>query len=230
MCASARLVLNRFARTCMIRGERAISLRGPQISSDTSSPGGAHIASDINLWGEGHIALTPAPVRAPLTSIPVGQPWQLVAVDVLEVPVLYSTNQYLLVIQDYFTKWAEAIPMWDQTAMWITVELMKVFSVLGVPDVLHSDQGQNFENTILKETLEAFGVEKSHTTAYHPQGDSNGKAIASRFSHSRRQVLHLISIKHDIKFLCQSFFFVVMLSFSGFQITLCKGLYEFQIC
>ena len=75
---------------------------------------------------------------------------------------------------------------------------MKVFSVLGVPDVLHSDQGQNFENTILKETLEAFGVEKSHTTAYHPQGDGNGKAIASRFSHSRRQVLHLISIKHDI--------------------------------
>ena len=61
--------------------------------------------------------------------------------------------------------------MQDQTAARITAELMKVISVLGVPDVLHSDQGQNFKSTFLKETLQAFGIAKSCTTAYHPQGD-----------------------------------------------------------
>ena len=40
-----------------------------------------------------------------------------------------------------------------------------------MPRILHSDQGQNFESTILKQILKAFGVFKSHTTAYHPQGD-----------------------------------------------------------
>ena len=32
--------------------------------------------------------------------------------------------------------------------------------------VLHSDQGQKFEGTTLRQTLEAFGIATSHTTAY----------------------------------------------------------------
>ena len=132
-------------------------------------------------------AKLPSPVRAPLTSMPVGRPWQMVAVDVLEVPVSYNSNRYLLVIQDYFTKWVEAIPMRDQTAARITEELVKVFSVLGVPNILHSDQGQNFESTILKDTLKAFGVSKSRTTAYHPQGDG----MVERLNRSLLQLLRL---------------------------------------
>ena len=56
----------------------------------------------------------------------------------------------------------------DKTAQCITHELIKIFALL---QFLHSDQVQNFESTILKQTLQAFGVYKSHTTAYHPQGD-----------------------------------------------------------
>lgn len=111
----------------------------------------------------------------------------MVVVDVLEVPVSHNQNQYLLVVQDYFTKWAQAIPMRDQTAARITEKLVKVFSVLGIPDVLHSDQGQNFESTILKETLQAFGIAKSHTTVYHPQGDG----MVERMNRSLLQLLRV---------------------------------------
>ena len=45
-----------------------------------------------------------APKRAPLINIPVGRPWQMVAVDILEVPVSSNNNRYILVVQDYFTK------------------------------------------------------------------------------------------------------------------------------
>ena len=95
----------------------------------------------------------------------------MVAVDILQVPVSQHNNHYLLVIQNYMTKWAEAIPIPNQTAEQITKELIKVFSRSGIPDVLHSDQGKHFESTILCHTLDAFGVTKSHTTAYHPAGD-----------------------------------------------------------
>ncbi|KAL5482010.1 hypothetical protein EMCRGX_G022289 [Ephydatia muelleri] len=61
--------------------------------------------------------------KALMQNVPVGLPWQMVAVDILEVP---------LSIQD---------------------------------------QGRNFESTLLRSTLKAFGVEKTRTTAYHPQGD-----------------------------------------------------------
>jgi len=66
--------------------------------------------------------------------------------------------------------------MSDQTAAWIVRELTKVFSVMGLPQVVHSDQGANFESTIPKQTLQAYGITKSQTTAYHPQG-SKGSIV-----------------------------------------------------
>ena len=54
-----------------------------------------------------------------------------------------------------------------------------------VPDILHSDQGRNFESTLLQQTLNAFGTSKSHTTAYHPEGDG----MVERFNRSFLQLL-----------------------------------------
>ena len=44
----------------------------------------------------------------------------MIAIDILEVPLFLHDNRYLLVIQDYFTKWAEAIPLKNQTASTIS--------------------------------------------------------------------------------------------------------------
>ena len=127
----------------------------------------------------------PRPQPAPLINVPIGQPWQMIAVDILEVPVSSSNNRYLLVVQDYFTKWADATPLPDQTAARISAELVKLFSVFGQPEILHSDQGRNFESAILTQTLQVFGVTKSRTTAYHPQGDG----LVERFNRSLLQLL-----------------------------------------
>eukprot|EP00731_Ephydatia_muelleri_P033094 Em0025g50a len=57
-----------------------------------------------------------------------GRPWQMVARDILQVPLSTHNNKYLLVIQDYFTKWADAIPLQNQRAATISAEMVKVFS------------------------------------------------------------------------------------------------------
>ena len=74
-------------------------------------------------------------------------------------------NQYLLVIQDYFSKWPFAILLPDQKAERIVRALKdQVFTLVGPPQRLHSDQGRNFESYILSELCKAFGVTKSRTT------------------------------------------------------------------
>ena len=130
-------------------------------------------------------AKLPLPPRAPLVNTPIGKPWQMLAIDILEVPVSFKNNRYLLVIMDYFTKWAEAVPLPDQKAKSISNAIIKLCSSFGIPDVIHSDQGRNFESCLFQEMLTAFGIEKSRTTAYHPQGDG----MVERFNRSLLQLL-----------------------------------------
>ena len=59
-------------------------------------------------------------------------------------------NQYLLVAQDYFSKWPFARALPDQKADTIVQTLRdEIFSLVGPPQKLHSDQGRNFESKIL---------------------------------------------------------------------------------
>ena len=67
----------------------------------------------------------------------------------------------------------------------ITSALLKLFSQMGMPDIIHSDQGRNFESALLKQSLDAFGISKSHTTAYHPEGDG----MVEQFNRSLLQLL-----------------------------------------
>jgi len=95
----------------------------------------------------------------------------MVAVDTLQVPLSTNNSQYLLELQDYFTKWADAVLLPDQTANHIVTALIKFFYTYGPAQIIHSDQRLNFESTILTQILQAFGTRKTSTTPYHPQCD-----------------------------------------------------------
>ena len=44
-------------------------------------------------------------------------------------------------------------------------------SRFGVPCQLHSDQGRNFEAELFQKMCELLAIEKTRTTALHPQSD-----------------------------------------------------------
>lgn len=118
------------------------------------------------------ITKAPEMQPAPLQPVIASHPWEIVAVDILKVPMSSKGNQYILVAQDYFSKWPFARAIQDQKAETI-VRILKddIFSLVGPPKKLHSDQGRNFESRVLSDLCQAFGVKKSRTTPYHPMGD-----------------------------------------------------------
>ena len=121
-----------------------------------------------------------------MVNTPIGNPWEMLAVDILEVPLSRNNHRYLLVVMDYFTKWADAIPLRDQKATTtITDAVVEMCSNFRMPKILHSDQGRNFESTLFNQVLEAFGIKKCRTTAYHLQGDGT----VEHFNHSLLQLL-----------------------------------------
>ena len=82
-------------------------------------------------------------------------------------------NQYILTIQDNFSKYCILAPTKQATAEEVTRVLMeKLISYFGTPAVIISDQGTHFVNKIMNEFAKAFKINKFCTTAYHPQ--SNG--------------------------------------------------------
>ena len=87
-------------------------------------------------------------------------------------PLSEAGNRYLLVMADYYTRWVEAFPLPDQRAETVARVIVRdIVSRYGVPAVLHSDKGPNFESKLIKELTNLLGIKKVKTTAYHPQCD-----------------------------------------------------------
>ena len=82
-------------------------------------------------------------------------------------------NKHIIVIQDYFSKWMEAIPTPDATAQTIASVLIEhFFTRFGLPRHIHTDQGTPFESELFSELCMLLGIRKTRTTPWSPQ--SNG--------------------------------------------------------
>ena len=125
--------------------------------------------------------------QAPLNTITTGTPMQTVAVDILgPLPQTSSGNRYILVAMDYFTHWAEAYAIQNQEATTVADKLVSNFFLrFSPPERLHSDQGRQFESSLLHEVCRSLGIHKTRTTAYHPQGDG----LVERFNRTLLNML-----------------------------------------
>lgn len=73
-----------------------------------------------------------------------------------------------VVVTDHFTRYAQSL-------MVAKFLVEKFFVHYGLPQCIHSDQGLDFENKIIKKSLTMLGIQKPSTTPYHPQGNPQPK-------------------------------------------------------
>ena len=111
--------------------------------------------------------------RAPLKKIRTGARFQRTSLDILgPLPVSNQGNRYILLITDYFSKWAEAVPLANIEACTVAQAFVEQFvSRFGVPSQVHTDQGKQFEAQLFQEMCAILGIDKTRTTPYWPQSD-----------------------------------------------------------
>lgn len=133
--------------------------------------------------------------RALLQQFPAGCPMERVGIDVLgPFPQTEKGNRYVLAAMDYFTKWPEAYALPDQEAETVVDALVEgLFSRFGVPEVIHTDQGRNFESRLFATMCEKLGSHKTRTTPLHPQSDG----LVERFNRTLAQQLAMVTAKHQ---------------------------------
>ena len=123
---------------------------------------------------------------AELVNIVTTQPMELVCIDFLSLEKSKGGHENILVITDHFTHYAQAFPTRNQLAKTTAMVLFDNYIVhYGFPARLHSDQGRNFESSVIKELCSLAGEEKSRTTPYHPMG--NG--MVERFNQTLSNML-----------------------------------------
>ena len=111
--------------------------------------------------------------RGALQNVKSGYPMQIIAMDIMgPFPKSRNGNKYILVVSDYFTRWVEAYAIPNQEATTVAVKLIdSMFCRYSIPEQLHSDMGAQFESKIIQAISKLLGVNKTHTTPYHPQSD-----------------------------------------------------------
>ena len=113
------------------------------------------------------------PKRHPLGTIPSGAPFERIAIDIMEPGTITDNgNRYIMVVNDYFTKWSEAYAIKDHTAYTVADVLATQYICrYGVPRTIHTDQGKEFESHLFQKMCTLLKCDKTRTTPYHPQSD-----------------------------------------------------------
>ena len=116
----------------------------------------------------------------------------VVAIDILSgLPTSSDGSKYILVITDYFTKWAEAYALPDNEASTCMTYLYNnFFAPFGLPRQLHSDQGKNFESKLFSELCKLTGIDKTRTTPFHPRSDGQTERM-------NRTLLQMSNVKNN---------------------------------
>ena len=97
--------------------------------------------------------------------------------------------RYLLTCVDRFTRWPEAIPVKDSTADTVAQAfLMGWISRFGIPSVITTDRGAQFESALWQNLMKLLGSKRTRATAYHPS--ANG--LVERFHRQLKAALKAI--------------------------------------
>ena len=105
--------------------------------------------------------------REPLHPIETTSPFQLVSIDFLHLEKSKGGYEYILVIMDHFTRFAQAYPTRNKSAKTAAQKVYNDFH----PSIRLSTNNPPRPNKLFYQLDQLCGITHSRTTSYHPQGN-----------------------------------------------------------
>jgi hypothetical protein len=85
---------------------------------------------------------------------------------------------YIIVAVDYFMKWVEAMPTFENTGKTIALFIFNhIIAHFGVPQAIVTDHGSHFRNFMMSKLAENLGLHHENSTPYYPQANGQVKVI-----------------------------------------------------
>lgn len=132
--------------------------------------------STVRQWG-----------RAPLYPLPIiSTPFRHITMDIVG-PLEKSSagHRYILFVYYYTTRYPEAFPVRTITMPKVIHALIQLFSRVGIPEAILTDQGINFTSRLMKQLHQQLGITAVRTSPYHPQTDG----LVERFNQTLKNTL-----------------------------------------
>ena len=93
-------------------------------------------------------------------------------------PASAGGHKYIIVIVDYFTKWAEAMSTFKDNGETIAFFVFnQIIARFGIPKVIVTDHGSHFQNHMMTELTTMLEFRQEHSSPYYPHANGQVEAV-----------------------------------------------------
>jgi glycerophosphoryl diester phosphodiesterase len=133
-------------------------------------------------------------MKVPLQETPlIDTPFKRCAVDLVGPinPPSEKGHRYILTLVDYATRYPEAVPLKNIDSVTVAEALLDIYSRVGIPEEVITDQGTQFVSDYMKEFSRLIGMKQLPTTPYHAM--ANG--LVEKFNGTLKSMLRKLCTK-----------------------------------
>ncbi|XP_061180784.1 uncharacterized protein LOC133189428 [Saccostrea echinata] len=185
-----RSLVMKMAHECLMAGHLGVKKTTDRILAEFFWPG---VQADVRRFCRSCDVCQRTIPKGKVPAVPLGQmpmisePFQRIAVDIVGPlqPITDRGNRYILTIIDYATRYPEAVALHGIETERVAEALVDVFSRVGIPSEMLTDQGSQFTSEVMKEVSRLLSLKRLTTTPYHPM--CNG--LVEKFNGTLKQML-----------------------------------------